>query len=360
MRFTSIDINNFRNISSAVVDTDGRDVVLKGTNGQGKTNFLEAVYMLSYASSFRTAHLSEVLMHGKDYFYLSGRYEDDYGEKGEVVVSFKDGKRTINLDGNQIRDRKELIYRFPSIVFSHEDMTILKGEPSDRRRFFDQTISLYSPMFLDDLRMYRNILEKRNASIKSGSYELLDIYDEKLASLGFEIMNMRKKEIDDFNGYFPDLFSKVSGTDEKLEVVYSPSWKDVDSVDGIIEILSSTRERDVKMQTTTSGIHRDRFNVVGKNGLFSQYASTGQIRLCSLLFRLSEVKAFSKASGRKPIVLVDDVLLELDDVKRGRFLSVLDDYSQAFYTFLPHEGYFSSEHAKPITYRVEDGRYEVE
>ena len=83
---------------------------------------------------------------------------------------------------------------------------------------------------------------------------------------------MRKKDIDDFNGYFPDLFSKVSGTDEKLEVVYSPSWKDVDSVDGIIEILSSTRERDVKMQTTTSGIHRDRFNVVGKNGLFSQYA----------------------------------------------------------------------------------------
>ena len=360
MRFLSASIHDFRNISSAEVSIDAEDIVLTGINGQGKTNFLEAVYTLCYGSSFRTSHIRECVRNGSDGFCLSAYALDDKGIKERITVSFSGGKRRIEIDGKEVVDRKDLIYRFPCIVFSHDDILFVKGEPEMRRRFFDQTISLYSPMFLDDLRMYRNILEKRNASIKSGSYELLDIYDEKLASLGFEIMNMRKKEIDDFNGYFPDLFSKVSGTDEKLEVVYSPSWKDVDSVDGIIEILSSTRERDVKMQTTTSGIHRDRFNVVGKNGLFSQYASTGQIRLCSLLFRLSEVKAFSKASGRKPIVLVDDVLLELDDVKRGRFLSVLDDYSQAFYTFLPHEGYFSSEHAKPITYRVEDGRYEVE
>ena len=357
MIFSSIEINNFRNISSALVETRAEDIVLKGTNGQGKTNFLEAVYMLSYGSSFRTQHLNEVVKYGETSFFLKGNYEDEM-EKGDVCVSYSNGKRSITLNGKEVRDRKELIYLFPSIVFSHDDMNIIKGEPSERRRFFDQTISLYSPSFLDDLRLYRNVLEKRNVSIRNSDDSLLSVYDEKLSSLGIKIMNMRKNEIDSFNSYFSYLFNFVSGLDENLSVSYMPSWKDAENEDDIMRILQDCRERDYRMQTTTSGIHRDRFIIKGKNGIFSQYGSTGQIRLCSLIFRLSEVKAFLKATGRKPIILIDDVLLELDDEKRGRFLSSLDDYSQAFYTFLPHEGYFSAEHRVPLSYLVKDGRYE--
>ena len=131
----------------------------------------------------------------------------------------------------------------------------------------------------------------------------------------------------------------------------------VESEEDIIGILEDTVERDIKMQTSTSGIHRDRFVVKDSNGIFSQTGSTGQIRLCSLLFRIAEARSFERATGRKPILLLDDVLLELDDRKRSLFLEEMSDYSQAFYTFLPRESYFSDEGKSPVSYEVREGTF---
>ena len=114
--------------------------------------------------------------------------------------------------------------------------------------------------------------------------------------------------------------------------------------------------RDMKMMTTTSGIHRDRFSVMSQSGPFSSIGSTGQIRLCSILFRISEAKYFTEKTGKKPILLIDDVLLELDDRKRALLLSELDGYSQAFFTFLPRESYFG-EKRDSIVYSVSNGEF---
>ena len=354
MKVTSLRASDFRNLKIENVDCDSKSVILTGPNGQGKTNILEALYILSYGSSFRTPYLKECISWDKNGFFVSGDYEDEEG-KGNITVSFFNNQRKIILDGKEVKDRKELVYRFPCIVFSHEDISFVKGEPEERRRFFDQMLSLYSQRYFDALRSYKTILAQRNAAIRSGDDYLIGLYNNRLATYGMEIMEDRAQAIYEFNKIFPPLFSRISGTEYKLCVNYQPSWKEGGSVEEIEDILVSTLERDKKMNTTTSGIHRDRFVVMSQYGPFVQMGSTGQLRLCSLIFRISQAIYFSRMTDKKPILLLDDVLLELDSLKRGEVLSSLPEYSQVWCTFLPDEKYYEDS-SSSLHFNVEDGR----
>ena len=356
MRFIDLNISDFRNISSASINVDAEDIVLTGINGQGKTNLLEAIYNICYGSSFRTISPKDCIRHSQDGFNLKATFINDYNEREKINVSFYDNKRKILVNGKEIKDRKELIYSFPCIVFCHEDIEFIKGEPENRRKFFDQMMTLYSPVFFDNLRSYRAILAQRNAAIKNESYELLSLYNERLAYYGLEIMAERTSVVYEFNKIFPEGFKKVSGTDLDLNIEYIPSWKNFGSVDEIVSYLEETSERDIRMSTTTSGIHRDKFVIQSENGPFASIGSTGQLRLCSLLFRISEAIYFTQKTGKKPILLIDDVLLELDSEKRARLLKFLDNYSQAFYTFLPYERY-SEKMENALYYTVEEGNF---
>ena len=356
MRFKRIAIHDFRNISSADTDVDAKDIILTGENGQGKTNFIEAVYTLSYGSSFRTSHLREAVRNGSNGFSISAEFENSYGEIERVSTSFSENRRRIIIDGKEINDRKELIYHFPCIAFIHDDIGFIKGEPEVRRKFFDQMMSLHSPVFFDYLRSYRSVLMQRNAAIRSGRSDLIHLYDQRLAMYGLAIMKERASAVYDFNAIFPGLFRKISGSSLDLEIRYQPSWGDFPSEDEIIRYLEKTEERDIRMMTTTSGIHRDKFSVMSPSGPFAAIGSTGQIRLCSILFRISEAKYFTAKTGNEPILLIDDVLLELDDRKRAELLSELDGYSQAFFTFLPRESYFG-EKRESIVYSAVNGSF---
>ncbi len=358
MRFEQISINSFRNISSAEVDVDAEDIVLTGINGQGKTNFLEAVYILCYGSSFRTSSLREAVRHGSEGFSISGIFSDS-GIKSRISTTFQSNRRKIEIDGKEIRDRRELIYSFPCIVFSHDDILFIKGETENRRRFFDQMMSLYSPLFFDAHRSYRGILMQRNAAIKSGNTSILPLYSDRLSRFGLEVMRERAEAVYGFNSIFPDLFRKISGSDMEITIKYQPSWGAMDNADDISSYLEDNIQRDISMQTTSSGPHRDRFTVMADGIPFSSVGSTGQIRLASILFRIAEARYFSERTGKKPVLLIDDVLLELDDERRGKVLSSLPEYSQAFYTFLPRESYFSGEKEDSLFYRAEKGNFTI-
>ena len=357
MRFVSISIRNFRNISSADVSIDAEDIVLTGINGQGKTNFLEALYILCYGSSFRTSYLREAVMHGKEGFVLSAETVNDKGIKERISVSFSGNKRKIDIDEKEITDRRSLIYSFPCIVFSHDDILFVRGEPENRRKFFDQMMSLYSPLFFDALRSYRGILMQRNAAVKRGDRQIISLYDERLAAYGLELMKERAEAVYGFNSVFPDLFRKISGTDMDVSVRYQPSWGAMETADEIASYLYDNTERDIVLSTTSSGPHRDRFTVVCDGIPFSSIGSTGQIRLASILFRIAEAIYFSRRTGISPMLLIDDVLLELDSAKRGLVLESLPSYSQAFYTFLPRESYFSGTADNILSYTVSGGEF---
>jgi len=361
MLVKKIVLDGFRNIRDRQIDTSAKQIILTGENGQGKTNVLEAVYMLCYGTSFRTQNIKELVTHGKESFYLCSVFEDSQGLERKAEVIFSDGKKHIRLDGKDIKDRKELIYCLPCIVFSHDDIEFVRGEPENRRRFFDQTMTMYDPVFFDDLRRYKLILKQRNAAIKDQRTELLDIYDQKLASYGLQIMKSRRAVADSFSAIFPDIYNAVSLEDRGIEISYRPSWNEDIGIDGVLEKLESQRDVDLKMNTTTSGPHRDRFLINDRNGLFTSSASTGQMRLASLVFRSAQAAFYRQKTGQNPIFLIDDVLLELDSQKRARYLSYLGHYNQAFFTFLPEEKYFGSmfdmEESQTLMYTVREGSF---
>ncbi len=364
MLIKSLSLRGFRNLINCDIDTSYKQIILKGENGQGKTNLLEAIYLLCYGSSFRTQNLREAIKHGEDYFLIKSIFEDSLNLERKVEISFIEGKKKIKLDDREIKDRKDLIYSIPCIAFTHDDISFIRGEPENRRRFFDQTMSMYDPSFFDDLRRYKLVLRQRNASIKEQKYSLLDIYDEKLAAYGIPIMKARRAVINSFSAIFPDIYNAVSLEDRKIEVKYKSSWDECMSEEEIINFLGQQRELDIKMSTTTSGPHRDRFIVTDSHGPFVNTASTGQMRLASLVFRSAQAVFYRQKTGLNPVFLIDDVLLELDAPKRARYLSYLGHYNQAFFTFLPEEKYFGSffdlSDGCSKIYKVKNGKIEDE
>lgn len=358
MQFISLGFYGFRNLVDSIVPTESKNVILVGDNGQGKTNFLEAIYTLCYGSSFRTNNIKEMCNHDKKEFSLNAIVQFDEDFKQQIFFSYTKGKREIRIDGKEVRDRRELIYNIPCIVFSHDDIEFVRGVPENRRRFFDQTMSLYDNLFFDDLRRYKVVLRQRNAAIKENVTSLIPIYDKKLAELGLIIQKKRAKEVESFNKIFGTLYKEISETDDQLTINYRPSWKGCSTVEEIEQVLSENLERDFIMQTTTSGIHRDQFVVMRNNLNFAQSGSTGQMRLASLIFRVAQIQTYRQNRQRDPILLIDDVLLELDIKKRGKFLKLLEGYNQAFFTFLPNESYFNpNEEENGLKYKVEKGNF---
>lgn len=355
MPFTSIRTVGFRNLQDGEVQTDAPEVFLVGENGQGKTNFLEAVYFCSFASSFRGAKDTELMRVGETDCSASARLSGGSSERIQITV--QDGKKTVSLDGKRLADRTALLDIVPSVVFCHEDMEFVAGPPERRRWFFDQSLSLYDSLYLEDLQKYRKILKTRNALIKNRDSSMLDVIDPQIASYGIEIMKKRAEASKAFSETFGPLYQAVSAI-QGVSVRYAPSWKG-ESVDEVVQGLIAKRESDLLFGTSLSGPHRDRYTFVQGGGEFARRASTGQRRLLALLLRAAQAQRYSSASGRRPVLLLDDVLLELDPEKRRRFLEVLPAYDQAFFTFLPGEPYERYQKDRTLVYHVEGGRVEA-
>jgi DNA replication and repair protein RecF len=365
MFFSSLRTTSFRNLVDTEVFTGAKDVFLVGENGQGKTNFLEALYFCAYASSFRAVRDGEL---ARDSFLKNG--EKDFSAKvkieqsanDEILVKFEKGKKSVFINGKRSEDRKEMLSIAPSIVFCHEDMDFVTGSPERRRWFFDQTLSLYDPVYLEDLRRFRRVLKSRNAVLRdfaqkrpsSGGPEQvldeLDALDVQFAAYGRKLIEKREIAAEQFSDVFGPLYEEVSGI-AGINVQYIQSWK----TDDALSVLQEKRHADMASGLSLSGPHRDRY-VFAHNGIeFTGKASTGQRRLLALLLRAAQSRRFSEVTGLNPILLLDDVLLEMDGEKRRRFLSVLPAYDQAFYTFLPEEPYQRYSKEDTLIYTVKNG-----
>jgi DNA replication and repair protein RecF len=349
----------FRNLADTEVYTGGKDVFLVGENGQGKTNFLEAIYFCSYASSFRGIRDSDIARTGEKNFSAAVTIQDSLYNR--ALVKLEEGKKTAWIDGKRIEDRKDILSVIPCIVFCHEDMEFVAGSPERRRWFFDQCLSLYDPVYLDDLRRYRRVLKNRNRTLKeqgfssgaTGLGEVLDALDSQLALYGSKLMEKREIAARLFSGVFGPLYQDVSGIGN-IGLRYLPSWKKEDTA-GITALLREKRTLDIAAGLSLSGPHRDRYVFAQRGGEFAGKASTGQRRLLALLLRVAQARRFSDMAGKKPVLLLDDVLLEMDGEKRKRFLAALPDYDQAFFTFLPEEPFERYRKSDTLVYRVENG-----
>jgi DNA replication and repair protein RecF len=239
-------------------------------------------------------------------------------------------------------------------------MDFVSGTPERRRWFFDQCLSLGDPLYLDDLRNYRKVLKTRNSILKNDSgkkspecISLLDTLDIQLVRYGYEMIKKRKEGAELFSRIIEPLYLEISSL-EGVSIRYVPSWKE-GSIESILSELIRHQDRDLMFGLSLSGPHRDRYVFTRKGREFAGKASTGQRRLLALLLRISQARIFSQKTGKKPVLLLDDVLLELDGEKRKKFLSLMPEYDQAFFTFLPEEPYKQYRKEDTIVYHVGAG-----
>ena len=350
MAFERVRVYHFRNLADATVETNTRDVFLVGENGQGKTNFLEAIYFTCYGSSFRTRRDDTLIRHGENDLAVEAvarRAEETH----RVVIKQVGRKKSFELNGKVITDRKDIVSNIPCIVFCHDDIGFVTGAPETQRWFMNQTLSLVDRDYLDVLRLYNRVLRSRNAALKSGRLELLDTLDQQLVEAGIPVMIRRHEIAGRFSLLLSQLFATVFAGDLDLKLIYRPSWRS----ETPNQEVRSRRENDIRMSTTTSGPHRDRFIYRYGESLLTDVASTGQLRLVSLILRVAQAQFVTDATGEKPVLLLDDVLLELDPARRARFVNALPDYEQAFFTFLPDEQYARFRSDSTCTYHVSAG-----
>jgi DNA replication and repair protein RecF len=361
MPFERIRLSSFRNLADGDVETSAERVFLVGENGQGKTNFLEALYYLSYGSSFRGPVDAEAVRIGSTAFSLVGCVKEAASQAlpaEEIRVSWEGRAKEIRRNDKPIRDRKELIELNPAVVFCHEDYSFADGEPERRRFFFDQSAGLVSADYIDILRDYKRILRQRNAALKEARQDLLPFLDAQLASKGLELMRWRERIREEFDSRFSLRYEAVSLIGQEVHIRYRPSWPADLDIDRVVERLGARRAEELALGTSLSGPHRDRWNFFSGNREFSGTASTGQLRLLSLTLRMVQAEYYTAATGRLPVLLLDDVLLELDRGKRKRFLDLLPPSGQSFFTFLPGEPWEDYRSGSTMVYEVRDGRFE--
>lgn len=358
MPFLSASLYNFRNLENATVDISSPEVFLVGKNGQGKTNFLEALYVSSYGTSFRTRSLAQICTKDEKEFSIRALYKETDQISHTISIIIQDKKKDIQKNFKKIKNSKELISTIPCILFHGDDIEFAVGTPSRKRFFIDQSVSLCNSDFIEDLVKYSKVLKSRNIILEQKKASLLDSIDEIFASLALLITNERKNIVGEYAKHFSSIYEEISGV-SGVEMVYRPSIK-VESEEDLLILLAEKRQNDLIDRTSSIGPHRDRIHFIKDKKPFIERASNGQRRLISLVLRMIQAKIYSEKTGRKPIFLMDDILLELDPEKRQKFMELLPPYEQLFCTFLPGEPYKNYRKTETKVFFVEDGRFSVE
>ncbi len=356
MKVTNLGIKNFRGLNETNINTDSEYVVFLGNNGEGKTSIIESIYYCFTGSSFRTKDTKYIVNNKKDNFEVKCTVNDD--EKiYNIRAEFKNDKKQFFINDKLIKDRRDLIYNFPTIVFVSEDIDFITGTPSEKRKFFDQVISLCDEEYLLLIKKYKSIITERNKLLKIEDKSLFSINDEMLAELNEKIQVKRRKAVNSINEIIKKYYGIFFEKENRIEIEYKKNL-DAEDKETILRILKDNTEGDIFAEVTRKGIHRDDFVI--KKGIhnYVNYASKGQLRLLALLYRFAEVKYLYENNNRKPFILIDDVFLELDKARRKIFFENLDGFSQMFLTFLPDENYFELSQTKSLYYKISDGNIE--
>ncbi|WP_350343681.1 DNA replication/repair protein RecF [Proteinivorax tanatarense] len=340
MYINNLRLENFRNFKNrTVLNLEDNINVFVGDNAQGKTNLLEAIHFLALGKSITNQKKEELIHWDKDYFYLNCSYYDQKNNNIEVGYN-RDNRKMIKINNIEQKKYSSLLGSINVVIFSPEDLMLIKGSPSVRRNFLDQEISQLSPYYNNLLLNYRKVLFNRNKLLKDNNQKLLDtidIFDKQLAMLSEEILIKRLEILNKLKILAKLTHRKLTDNTENLEIKYHSFVEDLeqkipDLKDYIYKILQKYRQKDIYTRQTNVGLHRDDigFYVNGKDT--KKYCSQGQQRTTVLALKLAEVEMFMSQRGTYPILLLDDVFSELDYKRRNFLLKAIKGRVQTFVT----------------------------
>ncbi|MFI5288734.1 MAG: DNA replication/repair protein RecF [Polyangia bacterium] len=334
MRVIALEAVDFRNLAQVVVEPHPRFNVLHGDNGQGKTNLLEAVYLLGTLRSFRAAKTEELIRFGQARARVRARVSR-LGTERLLEVELSPGHKSARLDGKHARS-SQYFGGFNVVLFAPEDLRLPRGAPSGRRRFLDRAIFNAQPGYLAEAQSYERVLRSRNALLRSGAFDpaLLEVYETQLAEAAVPLVTRRHRFVEALAPKVAETFSRVTGG-LSLEIAYE-STLDVpeERIAGLLrERLLAERRRDAARGATSSGPHTDDLALRFEGRAAGAYASQGQLRAIVLALKIAEIEQLTSALGDAPVLLLDDVSSELDATRNAQLFEFLREVpSQAFIT----------------------------
>ena len=320
MKIQKIQLKHFRNYSNLEISLGKGINIFYGNNAQGKTNILEAIFLCSIGRSFRTNKEKELIQFGEDFATV----QLDFAKKdreGSVKYTIHP-KKSITVNGVKIKRLSELLGNINTVIFTPDDINILKNGPAARRKFLDIYISQLRPNYLYTLNLYGKTLEQRNNYLRlpEKKEEMLEIWDEKLAEYAEIIFHYRQEYIQKIKEKIQKIHQNITEGKEEINLFYR---SDFENKEQFQKILKNHRKIDFMKGYTSKGIHHDDFEVFLNDKMVNVYGSQGQHRTAMLSLKMAELEVIEEEIGEAPILLLDDFMSELDQTRRKNFLQYI-------------------------------------
>lgn len=314
-----------------------------GANGTGKTNLLDAIYYLCFTKSYFTTGDSQAIMYGKHGFRIAGAFNVNNDIAKVVAVLRESGKKEFSYDDELYTRVSRHIGKLPAVMIAPDDVAIITGGSEERRKLFDVLLCQLNPDYLQQLMNYNKLLQQRNSLLKqvaehqNSDQTLLDVIDQQLASAGSFVYTIRCRFIDNFLITAAAHYHTIAQSNEAVQLSYESQLHQQQSTDGgtfFKKLLQENRSRDLLLQRTTAGIHRDDLKLQLNGKPFKQSASQGQRKSLLFALKLTEFEMLQQHKGFAPILLLDDVFEKLDNERMTNLLQevCLEKKGQVFIT----------------------------
>ena len=363
MYLKRVELKNFRNYSSLKISFNKGINIIYGNNAQGKTNLLESIYVLALTNTFRNVYDKDLIMKDRKFFNIKGILKNSKLDT-TLNISYDNIKKRMMIDDSEIMKVSNYISVINTILFTPDDLDIIKGPPLVRRKFLNTELSqLYSNYYIL-LSEYEKILKMRNDYIKNGVLDInyYDIITSFLIEKDILIFKIRKKFIERINNYAAEIFKNITGL-TGFKIVYKPnldySEYDYDK-NKILEVFKDKYDSEYKFLSTFYGIHKDDFEFYLGDSNLKIYGSQGQMRISVLTLKLSEIEIFKKWKDSTPILLLDDVFSEIDEIKNNNLLYYLSRDLQVIITSVSLSSFNKEILSKAKVFRIESGKIKLD
>jgi DNA replication and repair protein RecF len=332
MRLLALEVRDFRNIEAAELEPAERATVISGPNGQGKTNLLEAIYLLATLRPLRASRFAELLRFGQPRGRVAGRFAIGGAERS-IAVEVTDRGREAFVDGKPVRTLSDYFGGLSVVAFTPDDLSVIKGGPDGRRKLLDRAVFNRFPAHLEASRDYQRALKQRNRLLKEGAQPaLLDAYGEALAKAGARVVVRRHALVTELAPRAGRIFEAIASGDGGLAMRYMPGalpgevlGDEAGCAAALLAALRRRTARDVERGFTSVGPHADDLELLLAGRPARGFASQGQQRAIVLALKIAEIENLREALGRPPLLLLDDVYSELDPARNAYLMQSLRD-----------------------------------
>jgi len=334
MHLQRITLVNFKNFESQSFDFEDKINCFVGNNGVGKTNVLDAIYYLSFSKSYFNSVATQNIRHTEDFFMIEGSYQMK-DRIDTVVCSLKRGhKKVIKRNGKMYEKFSDHIGYLPLVIISPADRDLIIEGSDTRRKFIDSVISQSNAKYLQTLINYNKVLAQRNSLLKyfaaNRIFDVvnLNVYNDQLNRYGIEIYKSRKEFLEAFIPIFKKRYESISGSKEKVDLVYKTQMDDGD----LLDLFEKSLEKDRILQFTTVGIHKDDLSFEIDGYPIKKFGSQGQQKSYLVALKLAQFDFIKEQIQVKPILLLDDIFDKLDDSRVAQIISLVnnDEFGQLF------------------------------